>query len=40
MMMMMVMVMLTYKTNTCHKFVTLIRFLEDDDGDNADADES
>ena len=37
--MIMMMMMKKYKTNTCHKFVTLIRFMKDDDDDgNGDAD--
>ena len=28
-----------YKTNKCHKPVTLIRFMKDDDDDNGDDDE-
>lgn len=39
MMMMIVMLMIKYKTNVCHKCATLIRFTKDDDDDNDDEDE-
>ena len=37
--MIMMMVMMKYKTNKCHKIVTLIRFIGDDDDNDDDEDE-
>ena len=39
MMVIVMMMMEIYKTNACHKCVTIIRFMEDDDDDTGDDDE-
>ena len=39
MMVIMMTLMKKYETNKCHKFVTLMRFIKNDDGDNDDDEE-